>query len=84
MLRYSGSLQLIATKNIVESCIQHHNPNRNPHFEIMAGRSYLRQEISNFFFFTNKMKNKKYHTVRTVPKFNRKLAESVKIDTPHT
>ena len=71
-------------KNIVESCIQHHNPNRNPHFEIMAGRSYLRQEISIFFFFTNKMKNKKYHTVRTVPKFNWKIIVRDKIDTPNT
>ena len=30
------------------------------------------------------MKNKKYHTVRTVPKSNRKIAERCKIDTPNT
>jgi hypothetical protein len=29
----------------------------------------------------NKMKNKKYHTVGAVPKFNRKMAASVTIDT---
>ena len=30
------------------------------------------------------MKTKKYHTVRTVPKSNRKIAERGKIDTPNT
>jgi hypothetical protein len=29
----------------------------------------------------NKIKNQKYHTVRTVPKSNRKIVESGKIDT---
>ena len=29
----------------------------------------------------NNMKNQKYHTVRTVPKSNRKIVESGKIDT---
>ena len=31
-----------------------------------------------------KMKNKKYHTVGTVPKFNKKIAERGKIDTLKT
>jgi hypothetical protein len=30
------------------------------------------------------MKNKKYHTVTTVLKFNRKIAERGKIDSPYT
>ena len=30
------------------------------------------------------MKNKKYHTVRTVPKSSRKIVERGKIDTPNT
>ena len=32
----------------------------------------------------NKVKNKKYHTVGTIPKFNRKIVLGVKIDTPNT
>jgi len=32
----------------------------------------------------NKMKNKKYRTVRTVPKSNLKMEERDKIDTPST
>ena len=31
--------------------------------------------------FNNKLKNKKYHTVGTVAKYNRKIAETIKIDT---
>jgi len=31
----------------------------------------------------NNMKKQKYHTVRTVPKSNRKIVESGKIDTPN-
>jgi len=31
----------------------------------------------------NKMKKKKYHTVRTVPKSNRKIVKRGKIDTPN-
>ena len=30
------------------------------------------------------MKNQKYHTVRTVPKSNRKIVEIGNIDTPNT
>jgi len=33
---------------------------------------------------TNKMKNKKYHTVGTIPKSNIKFVERGKIDTPNT
>ena len=32
----------------------------------------------------NKMKNKKYHTVRTLPKPNDKIEERGEIDTPNT
>ena len=32
----------------------------------------------------NKMKKKKYHTVRTIPKSNIKMVERGKIDTPNT
>jgi hypothetical protein len=31
----------------------------------------------------NKMKNKKYHTVETIPKLNIKIVERGKIDTPN-
>ena len=39
---------------------------------------------TDFFFFSNNMKNKKYHTVRTVPKSNRKIREKGKNDIPNT
>jgi hypothetical protein len=32
----------------------------------------------------NKMKAKKYHTVGTIPKFNRKIVERGQLDTPNT
>jgi hypothetical protein len=32
----------------------------------------------------NKSKNKKYHTVRTLPKLNGKIEERGEIDTPNT
>jgi hypothetical protein len=36
------------------------------------------------FFFSNKNKNKKQHTVGTNPKSNIKIVERGKIDTPYT
>jgi hypothetical protein len=37
-----------------------------------------------FMKYKNKMQNKKYYTVRTFPKFNRKIVERSKINTPNT
>jgi hypothetical protein len=39
---------------------------------------------SSFMKYKNKMQNKKYYTVRTFPKFNRKIVERSKINTPNT
>jgi hypothetical protein len=36
------------------------------------------------FYLNNKIKNKKYHTVRTIPNSNRKIVERSKFDTPNS
>jgi hypothetical protein len=44
--------------------------------------SGFEEHIQLYLYNINKMNNKQYHTVGTVPKSNRKIAESGKIDTP--
>jgi hypothetical protein len=39
---------------------------------------------NNYKILMTKMKNKKYHTVETIPKLNIKIVERGKIDTPST
>jgi hypothetical protein len=46
---------------------------------IMSG---FEEHIQLYLYNINKMNSKQYHTVGTVPKSNRKIAESGKIDTP--
>ena len=45
---------------------------------------YTKESLINYKILMNKMKNKKYHTVETIPKLNIKIVERGKIDTPNT
>ena len=43
---------------------------------------YTKKSLINYKILMNKMKNKEYHTVETIPKLNIKIVERGKIDTP--
>jgi hypothetical protein len=49
-----------------------------------SGESFVEIVIINDLFNCQKMKKKQYHTVRTVPIFNRIILERGKIATPNT